>query len=60
MHAKGGLLSITPQEILLDLGPLTSWPCPRHRDLTYQRWLSPSDAERWANHEEEIKLNEEC
>ena len=26
LHAKGDLLSIAPQELLLDLGPLTSWP----------------------------------
>ena len=26
LHAKGDLLSIVPRELLLDLGPLTSWP----------------------------------
>ena len=26
LRAKGDLLSITPQGLLLDLGPLTSWP----------------------------------
>ena len=26
LSAKGDLLSIVPQELLLDLGPLTSWP----------------------------------
>ena len=26
LHAKGDLLSIAPQGLLLDLGPHTSWP----------------------------------
>ena len=30
LGAKGDLLSIAPQGLLLDLGPRTSWPCPRH------------------------------
>ena len=30
LSAKGDTLSIAPQELLLDVGPLTSWPLPQH------------------------------
>ena len=66
MRVKGGLLSIVPQELLPDLEPLTSWPCPRHHGLAYQRWfrvawgLGPSDAEHEAIVKNRLSPNEKC
>src|SRR3954470_11397207 len=52
---KGGCLSIATQG-LTGSPALTLWPCPRHRDLAYQRRLrqargpGPEDVEQKGEH----------
>ena len=39
-RAKRGALEHHDSWALTGSPALTPWPCPRHRDLAYQRWLS--------------------